>query len=439
MVALRNEYRGWVQRKADLVAEADRLVQDGKAANAFPLKDEAAGRYMAIKTEVNELRQLIEAEEEHRDMLRSVEPPTPAPSRANVTGIRDRVEDDPKRGFTSMADFALSVRSAFKPGEAFDPRLNYVAAPSDFHQETGGSSGDGYTVPPDFSTTIIDLVNALEVDQDVMQLLGPKPTSSNAVQILLDQTTVWSGLGIQANWRGEGQQMTPTKLVTDGRSTRLWELYVFVLATEEMLQDVAGLQDRLTAKSAAATRWKVGEAFVRGTGVAQPQGFLNSGAIVSQAKEVAQTAATVVAANVANMYSRLIRTPASKAFWLAHFDVFPQLMTMSIAYQPIWIPPSGFFTGPGGMLLGMPVYLSEHCEALGTQGDILLINPDGYAAYRRTSDPAFASSMHLYFDYNIDAFRWTFRFGGQPLLSAPIAAAKGTNSRSHFVGLATRA
>ena len=90
-------------------------------------------------------------------------------------------------------------------------------------------------------------------------------------------------------------------------------------------------------------------------------------------------------------------------------------------------------------LLGYSIDWKEHCKTLGDKGDLQLVSPKGYYAARRTSGVQFASSMHLYFDYAIQAFRWTFRFGGQPHLSAPVAPANGANTKSHFVTLDERA
>jgi hypothetical protein len=38
----------------------------------------------------------------------------------------------------------------------------------------------------------------------------------------------------------------------------------------------------------------------------------------------------------------------------------------------------------------------------------------------------------------LTAFRWLFRLGGQPFLSAPVTPAQGSNTRSHFIALAAR-
>ena len=112
---------------------------------------------------------------------------------------------------------------------------------------------------------------------------------------------------------------------------------------------------------------------------------------------------------------------------------------MTIGDQPIWTPPvAGLQQAPGGFLLGLPIKWSEHAETLGTKGDLQLVAPKGYYGISRAAGIQFASSIHLFFDYGMQAFRWTFRIGGQPYLSAPVAPAKGSNTKSHFVVLETR-
>ena len=83
--------------------------------------------------------------------------------------------------------------------------------------------------------------------------------------------------------------------------------------------------------------------------------------------------------------------------------------------------------------------LSEHSKTLGDKGDIQLIDPMGYYGLKKAAGVRFATSIHLYFDYGLQAFRWTVRFGGQPHLKAPVSPANGTNTKSHFVTLAERA
>lgn len=300
----------------------------------------------------------------------------------------------------------------------------------------GASSGEGYEVPPEFRDSIFEVVSDLD---EFGPLVDEEPTSKREVKGLADETTPWGGSGVTANWRAEGSQMSASKLATSPRSTPLHELYAFVLATEELLEDAPRLADRITRKAGQAIAWKKNSAMVYGTGSGQPLGWMNGGALVTVPKEGSQSADTILANNVINMFSRLLRMPGDNPFWLANSDTLPQLMTMTIGDRPIWMPPNGLVDAPGGILLGLPVRLSEHAKTLGDKGDLQLISPKGYYALRREGGAKFAQSMHLYFDFAIEAFRWTFRFGGQPHLSQPVSPANGNTTKSHFVTLAERA
>ncbi|TXH48832.1 MAG: phage major capsid protein, partial [Desulfurellales bacterium] len=348
--------------------------------------------------------------------------------------VVDNIETDPMRGFASAADFGQAVRAACNPsGPSYDPRLQVLGAPTNFHRET--SSADGYMVPPAMRDAIWALVFG---DEGLLATTMPEPTASNSVQLLADESTPWGATGIQANWAAEGSQFTSSRLATVARNVVLHKLHAFVLGSDELLSDAPRLANRLTTGAARAIAYKADESIVNGNGVGQPLGWSGSGAVVSVAKESGQAAATVVATNVAKMFARCILSPSS--YWLVNQDVLPQLMTMTLGDNSVWTPPStGFANAPGGFLLGRPIRFSEHCATLGTVNDIQLVNPAGYYSAVRESGVQFAQSMHLYFDYGVEAFRWTFRLGGQPYLSAPVTPDNGSNTRSHFITLATRA
>lgn len=353
-------------------------------------------------------------------------------------GARTIAEPDPERtgGYRHLADFAVSVRNA-QVGGVVDPRLT-AAAPANFHQN-GGSSGEGYLVPPEFSQTIWSLTFD---GFSLLSAVSPEPTNSNVVGIVKDESTPWGASGVQAQWRTEGGKMDASKLGHAGELVSLHELYAFVVASDELLSDAPRLNNRLTVKASEAIRWKASDSIAWGDGVGKPKGFMLSEARVTVAKDSGQAAKTITPANVANQYARMLASGGGRgAFWLANSDILPQLMVMTIGNQLIWTPPSaGFAEAPGGFLLGLPIQFSEHAQTLGTEGDLTLVNPDGYyAATKEGGGIDFASSIHLFFDYGLQAFRWTFRLGGQPIMSAPVAPPRSGATKSHFVTLANRA
>ena len=360
-------------------------------------------------------------------------PPATGPPVGGTVPAQQRAALD-TGGFAHLAEFAQAVRFANPAaGQAFrvDDRL---AAPGNVHMEQGDAAGS-YLVPAEFRQQIVNLVFN-DGNDPVMDLIDPDPTASNRVIGLGDETTPWGNSGIVAAWRSEGEQMLPSRMALTPRETKLGELYAFVLATEELLEDAPRIGTLLTKHAAAAIRWKAADAFVYGDGVEKPLGWINSPATIMVPKVGGQSAATVNRFNIAAMWSRMIMP--TQASWLLNSDVMPQLMELAAqGGQPLWYP--NYQESPGGALLGRPVIFNEHSRSLGQYGDIQFVNPNGYEAFRKQNGVSFADSIHLYFDYNIRAFRWVFRIGGQPVLSKPVVPANGTTTKSHFVALAERA
>lgn len=428
-------YKKLIQERADLVAEAKAMFALADTENR-DLTEEEKARDDEISARLNAIAGELDRIENQREWERTVA----AVPDANMTqaargieSVRDQREEDPLRGFADMADFAMAVKSASRPNGYVDERLQMLAAPSG-QMQSSGSSGEGYETPPAMRDEIWELVFE---DGNLITEVDNEPTEKNAVSLAADESTPWGSTGIQAYWRSQSTKMAASREYKEGRLVKLHELYAFVLAEEELLEDAPRLADRLTRKSAYAINDKVDGAFFNGTGAGQPLGWNKADALVTVAKETGQTAATINAQNVSKMYSRCI--DPGQALWFINQDAFPQLMTMTLGNQPIWTPPmTGFQDAPGGLLFGRPVRFSEQCETLGSKGDIQLVNPKGYYAPTKGNRPQFAESIHLYFDYNIKAFRWIFRIGGQPHLNAAVSPKKGTATRSHFVTLAVR-
>ena len=343
-------------------------------------------------------------------------------------------------GFRNLTEFATSVRRAIV-GLGIDPRLNAAidaSAPATYDANQG-SAGEGFLVPPDYSKTVWEI--AFE-GTDLLGMCAPEPTASNVVFKPKDEVTPWGAVGVQAVWAAEAAQLVPSKLQMSGELLALHKVYAFTAATDEVLADAPMLQDRLTRQAGRALRWKISDAIPWGNGVGQPMGFMNSKALVTVAKDAGQQAATLSVNNILGMAAHMLRYGGGKIFWMANQDILPQLGALTIGNLPAYLP----FNQPladspfDGRLQGFPILFTEHAQTLGTTGDLTLCNLDGYyAATKQGGGIDFASSIHLYFDVGMTAFRWTFRVAGQPHLSAPVQPARGATTKSHFIALATRA
>jgi HK97 family phage major capsid protein len=388
------------------------------------------GEVDALESEVAAIDQDIVAEEKAVRRATLFGGTALSPARSIVVN-----DLNPERtgGFHNLAEFAVSVRN-FQVNGAMDPRLG--AAPTGF-QQNQGSGGEGILVPAEFREQIWSMVFD---DGNLLGACNPEPTSGNSVGIIKDETTPWGASGVQAYWRAEGTQMVASKASVTPTIMQLHELYAFVLATQEVLDDAPRLQNRITVQAANAIRWKAFEAVMTGDGNGKPLGFMNSAALVTVSKESGQAADTITVPNVLKMYSRLLRM-GGRPMWLANSDTLPQLGQLTIGNVPAWLPLNQPLAGApdGGVFLGRPLMFNEHSATLGDLGDIAAVDLSGYALATKSGGGIdFAASIHLFFDYNISAFRWIFRLGGQPYLSKPVSPAKGANTKSHFVALEAR-
>jgi HK97 family phage major capsid protein len=180
------------------------------------------------------------------------------------------------------------------------------------------------------------------------------------------------------------------------------------------------------------------DAFITGTGVDQPLGFLGADnpAAVTQTKEVGQTASTIVFENVVKMYSRLFPASLANAVWLCAPDVFPELWTMAVSVgtggSPVMV--ANAVPGPPFSLLGLPVIRSEKMPALGQRGCLALADLSYYLVGDRQEMTA-ASSTDWKFGNNQTAYRIIQRVDGRPWILSAITPRNGGPTLSPFVEL----
>ena len=331
--------------------------------------------------------------------------------------------------FSGFGDFAQAV---WKDDARLRPQ---AAAATTYVNEAQGADG-GFLVPTEYSATI---ERHTHVGEDLLARCNPTPLSGNSMEFPVDETTPWGTTGAQAYWTGEAAAYTESKILVQMRTLSLHKLTVLIPVSDEMLEDANALESYITQLAGERIAWKVNDAIVNGNGAGVPQGILGASGLVSQAKETSQTAATINAANVTKMFGRMVPDSIANAIWLISPDSYNQLPQMIIGDQPVWLPPgAGLQQAPGGSLLGRPVFISMTCQTLGTKGDIYFSAFNRYKAIVKRSGIQNAVSMHLYFDYGLQAFRFTFRMNGNPWLKTPISVAYGSSTLSPFVSLDTR-
>ena len=434
----------------------DRLVtlqKDGAAVLATAddegrdLTAEELERVEALGVQATEVQRQIDAREKlarqtddlSRGRGRRTDPaPLARPGEPRIPAV----PKDGKLGFESFGQFASLVHAAGKPGGRLTARQEAMLAPTITANETTGSDG-GFAVPPDFRATIMDKV----MGEDT--LLGrtmQMTTGGTGIKFPVNEDEPWGTAGVTAAWTGEGQQISQSKPTIRSVQIELNKIAALVPITDELANDAPALDTFLRAAVPAALNYKVDEALLFGTGVGQPQGATLSGSKVRVSQSGSpQAADTVVYDNVATMWSRLYGPCRKNAVWLINQDVEPMLQKMVIATgtasgQLVYMPPGGISQAGYGTLFGRPVIPSEHCSQLGDEGDVILWDPTTYVSLTPAgqSGARFDTSIHLWFDYAVNAYRWLFRIGGKSWWSKAVTRAKSSNTLSNVVTLEDR-
>lgn len=363
------------------------------------------------------------------------------PGQRRVPAAPRSAEDAGKWGFKSFGEFAKLVRQAAMPGGERDARLTAITnAPTTYGQEGVGADG-GFAVPPDFRATIIKKIMG---EDSMLGRTDQQTSSSNSVTFPTDETNPGaSGGGIQAYWEGEGDQKGQSKPNLKQTTARLNKLAAIVPVTDEMLDDQAQMSNYLRSKTPEVFDARVNDAIIAGTGVGMPLGILNSGGLITVAKESGQDGGTVLFQNIVNMWARLRARSRAGAVWIINQDIEPQLMSMQFpgtgTAVPAYMPAGGLSDSPYARLLGRPVIATESAEALGSPGDIILGDLSQYLTVSKVGGIRQDVSIHLWFDFDITAFRFVLRLAGQPWWNSPVTPRNSQLTRGDFVALAERA
>jgi len=353
-------------------------------------------------------------------------------------------QDRSRWGWRAFGEFAQAVKMASISGGHVDGRLAAQMAPTSYGSEGTGADG-GFAVPPDFRAEIISKVMA---EDQLISRTDQSVSTGNSITLPIDTTSPWQTTGgIQAYWDGEAQQINQSKPALEQVQVKLNKLTALVPVSDELLEDVPALDSYLRRKAPEKMNYKINAGIVKGTGVGQPLGIMNSPSLVTVADANGKSIQPV---DIFKMWSRMYGPLRSSAVWLINQDVEPELFNMHIKVSnaaendyvggvPVYMPAGGLSASPYGTLMGRPVVPTEACNSLNTPGDILLVNLGQYMTVTKGGGIRTDTSVHLFFDYAVTAFRFIFRVAGRPMWDAAITPGSGSgNSLSWAVALDTR-
>lgn len=337
--------------------------------------------------------------------------------------------------------FLAAVRSAYVNPGSTDPRLLEQRASG----MSGGVGGDGgFAIPAQFSDTLLRRVWQSPLASRCQTI---EITQGSGIELpYIEESSRVRGSrlgGVRAYWLGEGAPITPSQPKLGRLALKLKKLSALCYATDELLEDASAMGRVILDGFAEELAFEIDDAIFRGTGAGMPQGVMFSPALVTVAKESAQSSAGVVLANVRKMWARMPGRLRSGAVWVVSSETESELYEMSLTVgtggSAVFLPGGGASATPFSTLFGRPMIVHESASQLGTVGDIALLNLSEYILARKGGVQA-ASSIHIKFDTGETAFRAITRVDGASAWAEAVTPASGNANakQSPFITLAAR-
>lgn len=361
------------------------------------------------------------------------------PARSRNAGPQPQRHTRPNEAsteFESFGEFMHAVRF-----NRNDQRLHFVEGIGAEHDENGlqaemrmdSDTQGGFMVPQQFRSEILR-VNPQEalVRPRAQVIPAGSPPDSGVTIPSLDQSGVNPANmfgGVQVQWIGEGDEKPETDAKLGQVSLTPHEVAGFVTITDKLLRNWQASSTFIRNLLSGAVDAAEDYAFQRGSGINQPLGALNSGAMkfVNRAN-----ANSIVYADVLNMVAALLMRGGGAPIWSMPQSMLPKVAVLQDAEgRYIWKPDAR--DGFAGTLAGYPLRWNNRAPALGSKGDVTLCDWSHYLI-KDGSGPFVAASEHVKFTSNKTVIKIFWNVDGAPWLKAPIKEENGYEV-TPFVGL----
>ncbi len=353
------------------------------------------------------------------------------------------LEKDPMRTYETPRQFLSEVILAGqgRMERGSNERLDSLRAVGSDEHATFNDPFGGFLIPKGMSPILLATELAQESSAGLTQTI---PMEAPIVRIQArtdkDHSTSITG-GLTFSRKPESKAGQTSRAETEEVKLEAHSLFGAAFVTAEMMQDSPGSFIALLERGfRTQLPWHMSRERINGTGTGEYLGVMESPAKITVDKETGQKAASIVYQNLTKMVARSYNY--GETVWQANQTTIPQLMEMKVpvgagggAVSPLTWQTSAR-DGIPSALFGRPIEFTEHCQALGTEGDIRLTNWNEYLEGELLS-PQTESSIHVRWLENETAFRVFLRNAGVPWWRVPLTPLNG-DTLSPIVTLETR-
>jgi len=337
---------------------------------------------------------------------------SPMFNRGNPTVEKSVMEIDPflrsKRPFVKlskyMEDFIEDVKSLAKTGI---PKSVLKT------MEEGDDTEGGFLVPEEFHMEVIRYATENAVVRPRARVFTMARDTLGLPK--LDQSSDRFA-GVELHWIEEEALKEASQPAFGKLTLKAKKLIGLCPASDELLADSAiNLANYLVSLFGEAIVYEEDYRFLRGTGMGQPLGIINTAGINQIARN---TSSKILIEDIIAMDVGHPAWADANAVWLTTKAGMGQLMTINNTTTcgcAVWM--MNLRDSVAKIMLGKPIILTDKLPGLGTFGDLILADLNYYYIGDRGGLQV-ASSIHDRFRYDETVFRFVKRVDGQPAIAS---------------------
>ena len=419
-----------LQARAEKI-KAQRAIFDKAKSENRDMTEEEEKQFNAMEAEIVDLEAKIDAarQREHREAVlaareSSLNEPLDKPFRPQAVG--GAPVQDPKKenyGFASLGEFVHAVRFGDSKG-----RLEAIRN----DMSMGSDADGGYAVPEQFREELLRIDGLAAIVRPRAQVIPPGTPPDEKITIPAFHQGADGILGgVQVQWIAEGAAKPKTDPKLEEVTLQPNEAAAHVVVTDKLLRNWQAADGFVRTLLRQAITQAEDIAFLTGDGTGKPTGVLN--AATTGALTVNRATANQIGfVDLVNMVAKLLPQSLSTAVWVASQSALPQIMQLKDENNNNIFIRGDVTRGIADTLLGRPILWTGKVSALGTKGDLSLVD-FSYYLIKDGSGPFIAASEHVHFVNNKTVIKAFWNVDGKAWVSAPLTLEDGSTQVSPYV------
>jgi len=409
------------EKRRDIAAQMEDIMS---ATDETGLTDDQAQQFDDLEAKFQQVDKQVERAEKSDQInarLQEREPTRAGAQQLTSSGYPQGPEAS--REFEDFGEFMHAVR--FRPS---DQRLEFNDPELRGEQRFDTGSTGGFAVPPRFVDELLRVDPAPALVRPRANVIPAGTPADQTVTMPALDTSGDNNLygGVEVDWIGEGDTKPETTANLHEVSLSPYEVAGHIVVTDKLLRNWQAAGAILGDLLRGAITQAEDTAFIAGTGIGQPEGYINADAAITVNREVANEVS----------YEDIIEMEANMLTGAEPVAVVTRRVVKQL--RQIQNPNGQFIWGDGNIamgipptLLGYPVVISDRGRSLGDAGDVAFVDLS-YYLIKDGSGPFVAASEHVHFRQNKTVIKVSWNVDGKAWMVGPVTKENG-ETQSPFV------